>query len=55
MNLICSSVARECEGGSDHIREQAKAGKEVFAYFNNDANERAPANAKLLMSMVGDR
>ena len=38
----------------DHTRQQAKSAKKVFAYFNNDANERAPANAKLLMSMVSE-
>ncbi len=36
-----------------HAREQARAGKTVFVYFNNDANVRAPANAKLLMEMTG--
>ena len=36
-----------------HIRKQSRSGKTVFAYFNNDANERAPANARLLMQMVG--
>ena len=39
---------------ADHIRQQARSGKTVFAYFNNDANERAPANAKMLMSMVNE-
>jgi uncharacterized protein YecE (DUF72 family) len=38
---------------ANHIRKQARSGKKVFAYFNNDANERAPANAKLLMKMIG--
>jgi uncharacterized protein YecE (DUF72 family) len=36
-----------------HIREHAKEGKTVYAYFNNDVNVRAPENAKLLMEMVG--
>lgn len=35
-----------------HIRRQANAGKSVYAYFNNDANARAPANAALLREMV---
>ncbi len=35
-----------------HIRRQARAGRTVFAYFNNDANVRAPGNAKLLMQMT---
>jgi uncharacterized protein YecE (DUF72 family) len=44
----------ELEPWADHIREQARAGKKVFAYFNNDINVRAPDNAKLLMEMVGE-
>jgi len=38
-----------------HIRKQADAGKDVFVYFNNDLNVRAPKNAKLLMEMCGKR
>jgi len=34
------------------IRRQHASGKLVFAYFNNDANVRAPANARLLMEMT---
>lgn len=54
------------EGGAKHdyteeelkpwakfIREQAKAGRNVYAYFNNDVNVRAPDNAKMLMKMAG--
>ena len=37
----------------EHIRSQVRKGRTVFAYFNNDANARAPANAQLLMEMVG--
>lgn len=37
-----------------HIREQAGSGKNVFVYFNNDLNVRAPNNAKTLMEMCGD-
>jgi uncharacterized protein YecE (DUF72 family) len=44
---------RELQPWADHIREQANCGRKIFAYFNNDANERAPANAKLLMRMLG--
>jgi uncharacterized protein YecE (DUF72 family) len=44
----------ELKPWADHICRQAASGKKVFAYFNNDANERAPANAKLLMSMVSE-
>jgi uncharacterized protein YecE (DUF72 family) len=43
----------ELEPWARHIKKQARAGRKVFAYFNNDANVRAPANAKLLMEMVG--
>lgn len=35
------------------IREQAAAGHQVFAYFNNDLNVRAPKNAKLLIDLCG--
>jgi len=44
----------EMQPWADHIREQAQAGKKVFAYFNNDLNVRAPNNAKLLMEMCGE-
>jgi uncharacterized protein YecE (DUF72 family) len=43
----------ELEPWAAHIREHAKEGKTVYAYFNNDVNVRAPENAKLLMEMVG--
>jgi uncharacterized protein YecE (DUF72 family) len=43
----------ELKPWAEHIREQAQAGRRVFAYFNNDLNVRAPANARLLMEMVG--
>jgi uncharacterized protein YecE (DUF72 family) len=45
---------RELEPWACHIQEQAAAGREVYAYFNNDLNVRAPNNAKLLMEMCGD-
>ena len=44
----------ELEPWAEHIRSQAAAGRKVFAYFNNDLNVRAPANAKLLMKMIGE-
>jgi uncharacterized protein YecE (DUF72 family) len=44
---------KELEPWARHIREQAAAGKKVFAYFNNDLNVRAPNNAKVLMEMTG--
>ena len=34
------------------IRKQSRAGKNVYAYFNNDVNVHAPDNAKVLMQMV---
>ncbi|HET7626185.1 MAG TPA: DUF72 domain-containing protein, partial [Verrucomicrobiae bacterium] len=43
----------ELKPWAGHIRKQAKSGKSVYAYFNNDANVRAPNNAKMLMEMVG--
>jgi uncharacterized protein YecE (DUF72 family) len=44
---------QELEPWARHIRRQAAAGKTVYAYFNNDANFRAPGNARLLMQMTG--
>ena len=41
----------ELEPWANHIREQAKIGRKVFAYFNNDLNVRAPKNASLLLEM----
>ena len=43
----------ELEPWAAHIREHAREGKQVYAYFNNDINVRAPENAKMLMEMVG--
>jgi uncharacterized protein YecE (DUF72 family) len=45
----------EMEPWARHIRKQAGAGKNVYVYFNNDLNVRAPNNAKLLMEMCGPR
>jgi uncharacterized protein YecE (DUF72 family) len=44
----------ELEPWAEHIREQAAAGRNVFVYFNNDLNVRAPNNARLLMEMCGE-
>jgi uncharacterized protein YecE (DUF72 family) len=41
------------EPWAEHIRKQADEGRRVFAYFNNDANVRAPGNAKMLERMLG--
>ena len=43
----------ELQPWARHIQRQAHAGKIVFAYFNNDANYRAPGNARILMEMSG--
>ncbi|HWQ93136.1 MAG TPA: DUF72 domain-containing protein [Clostridia bacterium] len=40
---------------AEHIHNQARRGRAVYAYFNNDANVRAPANARTLMDMAGAR
>ena len=37
-----------------HICDQAAANKDIYVYFNNDLNVRAPNNAKLLMEMCGE-
>ncbi|HVV00747.1 MAG TPA: DUF72 domain-containing protein [Verrucomicrobiae bacterium] len=43
----------ELEPWAAHIRRSANHGKVVYAYFNNDWNVRAPANARMLMEMTG--
>ena len=42
----------ELEPWAKRIRKAAESEKPVFVYFNNDANARAPDNAKKLMNMV---
>jgi len=44
---------KELAPWAKHLRRQAQAGKSVYAYFNNDANVRAPNNARTLMEMAG--
>jgi uncharacterized protein YecE (DUF72 family) len=44
----------ELEPWAKFCREQAAAGRRVYAYFNNDVNVRAPQNAKMLMQMTGE-
>ncbi len=39
---------------AEFIGEQASKPKNVYAYFNNDINVRAPENAKMLMEMIGE-
>jgi len=43
----------ELEPWAKFIRNQARAGRKVYAYFNNDLNVNAPENAKTLMKMIG--
>ncbi len=43
----------ELEPWAEHVRQHAREGRTVFAFFNNDANVRAPANAMTLMEMTG--
>lgn len=43
----------ELEPWAAHMRKQMRTGKTVFAYFNNDANARAPLNARSMMEMAG--
>jgi uncharacterized protein YecE (DUF72 family) len=42
----------ELQPWAAHIRRQAREGRTVYVYFNNDANVRAPANARTLMRMT---
>jgi uncharacterized protein YecE (DUF72 family) len=46
---------QELEPWAAHVRSAALQGKTVFAYFNNDANVRAPANASMFVEMTGGR
>jgi uncharacterized protein YecE (DUF72 family) len=43
----------ELEPWAAFICKQARAGRNVYAYFNNDLNVHAPDNAKALMEMIG--
>ena len=45
---------KELEPWAEYICNQARAGRRVFAYFNNDANVRASNNAKFLMRVLGE-
>ena len=46
---------RELKPWAEFISREAAAGRDVYAYFNNDVNVRAPDNARMLMEMVGER
>jgi uncharacterized protein YecE (DUF72 family) len=37
---------------ADHCRKCLRRGIDVYAYFNNDLNNRAPENAKQFRAMV---
>lgn len=39
---------------AEFLREQTAQGRGGYVYFNNDAEARAPANARLLVEMLGD-
>jgi len=43
---------RELEPWAEHIRRESDEGRTVYAYFNNDANVRAPNNAKVLIAVT---
>ncbi len=43
----------ELQPWARHMADQAAQGRDVFAYFNNDGNARAPENARLLLRMTG--
>jgi uncharacterized protein YecE (DUF72 family) len=43
---------KELEPWARHCRDSLNKGLAVYAYFNNDANTRAPGNAKMLDEMI---
>ncbi|MBX6312218.1 MAG: DUF72 domain-containing protein [Isosphaeraceae bacterium] len=43
----------DLRGWADRLREWAAQGREVFAYFNNDAQGNAVRNAETLQGMLG--
>jgi uncharacterized protein YecE (DUF72 family) len=44
---------KELEPWAERLIAAAKKGRDVFVYFNNDLNTRAPENARQLIEMVG--
>jgi uncharacterized protein YecE (DUF72 family) len=42
----------ELKPWAEHCRRALGDGHEVYAYFNNDANTRAPGNAKMFIGMI---
>lgn len=47
-------TAEELTPAAEALRAAARAGCEGYAFFNNDAEARAPANAELLIRMLGE-
>jgi len=45
----------ELEPWARYGRDALRSGLAVYAYFNNDANTRAPGNAKMLREMIKGR
>lgn len=43
---------QELKSWAEHCRSALRSGHEVYAYFNNDWNTRAPWNAKTLIDMI---
>jgi uncharacterized protein YecE (DUF72 family) len=43
---------KELAPWAEHLKTQTAKGKTAYAYFNNDANVRAPKNAKMLIEMT---
>ena len=44
---------RELKPWAEFIEREASRGRNIYVYFNNDVNVRAPDNAKMLMKMIG--
>jgi uncharacterized protein YecE (DUF72 family) len=48
-------TAAELKPWADHVRKCLRHGLDVYAYFNNDLNSRAPENARQFIRMVRGR
>jgi uncharacterized protein YecE (DUF72 family) len=48
-------TAEEMRPWAREIRRQAESSRAAYVYFNNDANVRAPGNARVFMEMTGAR
>jgi uncharacterized protein YecE (DUF72 family) len=40
---------------AERLSDALDEGRDVYGYFNNDLNHRAPRNAERLIEMIGDR